>query len=330
MSDQITYEGYRPERLPAVVAFWNRVFAERRNFFPVDESNFRDRVIEKKTAVERFQADGFIMAVSGDRVVGLVHAGRHSEEICKVLNPEWPGGERGFVALLVVDPDRRRKGVGTALWDRAGEYLRGTTEIILDGQCLNPFYGNSEGPFTPFWGTPEGISVEWNDDGSKKFFAQKGFEPRFRAAHLELDLSRAALQEVARLEADVKARGFRVEPVHDVYPVPGLTLEEATRGVAGTIYECLTAFEDQRVAGLLCNYPMAELGEGRHAIYEMNVHEDYRERGLGRALLALSIERMRAQGAERCDVLTLPELSEGALHLYESAGFTKCAEWAIY
>ena len=43
-----------------------------------------------------------------------------------------------------------------------------------------------------------------------------------------------------------------------------------------------------------------------------------------------AVERMRAQGFNACDVLTLPDLSGAALPLYLSAGFVHAAEWAIY
>jgi ribosomal protein S18 acetylase RimI-like enzyme len=75
---------------------------------------------------------------------------------------------------------------------------------------------------------------------------------------------------------------------------------------------------------------MTELGEDRYAIYEALVREEHRSRGLGRTLLAASLERMRSAGGRRCDVLTVPELGDAALRLYSSFGFRQVGEWAIY
>ena len=42
------------------------------------------------------------------------------------------------------------------------------------------------------------------------------------------------------------------------------------------------------------------------------------------------LARLRAQGAERCEVLTIPEISGAAEKLYRDAGFEPVASWAIY
>ncbi|MHC4605991.1 MAG: GNAT family N-acetyltransferase [Planctomycetota bacterium] len=330
MPEDVAYTIYRADLLPQIVAFWNRVFADRRNFFPIDEKTFLERIVEKKTAVEQFRPDGFLMAVRGDRVAGILHAGRNPEAVCRVLNPEWPGGEQGYVALVAVDKQDRRKGIGTELWRLGQEFFANAAQVVVDGQCLNPFYGNSEGPFTPLWGTPEGISVLWSDGETRGFFARRGYAPRYKGVHMQLDVGSVAVQPVDRIETDLRARGMEVRSVVDAHPEPGKSLEDAGERAGGLLYEALTAVEGKRVAAVLTTYPMMELEPGRHAIYEAVVHEDYRERGLGRLMLELAIERMRAQASEKCDVLTIPDVSEAAYRLYESVGFKPVEEWAIY
>ena len=327
---EYTYGSYRDELLPGIVAFWNRVFAERRNFFPVTEKMFRERIVEKKTAVETFRPGGFLVARREEEVVGVLHAGRNSPEVCKVLNPDWPGGEQGYIALLMVDPAHRKKGIGTALWHGVREFLDGCVQVVVDGQCLNPFYGNSQGPFTPFWGTPEGISVLWKDSATKKFFAQKGYAPRYKAVQMELAVQKAPAQDVEKLEADLKARGVEIKTIHDSYPEVGGRVGDSDRKVEGLVYECLTAIDGDRVAAVLTTYPMVELALDRHAIYEAIVHEDYRARGIGKGMLSLAIERLRAQGSVSCSVLTIPDVSEAAFKMYDSAGFQPCESWAVY
>ncbi len=314
---------YSPSLLPALVRFWNRGFSDRRNFFPVTEEIVRRRVIEKRTSVERFEPSLFLVAVDGDEIVGAIHAGIRPEELCRVLHPEWPGGTQGYIALFFVQQGHRNRGVGTELWRRAHSALSGVKQVVLDGQCLNPFYGNSEGPFTPFWGTPEGISVLWSDSATKRFFARRGYAPRFKALQLEIAIDQA------RFEAP-EAAGLEVRVSDSHYPDLDTPYPGRARYAAGGAFECAAALQEGRTVGVLSWYPLAEVEPGRYAIFEALVAERMRGKGVGRTLLAVALRRMREAGARRCDVLTIPEVSEAAYRLYLEAGFSKVEEWAVY
>lgn len=323
-------ETYGPALLPALVRFWNRAFAKKRNFFPVTEALFTDRVVGKRTAVDGFDPEGLVVARDGDEIVGMVHAGVRPEALCRTLDPEWLGGAQGYVALLYVEPSRRRQGTGMELWHRALERLKGTKTVVVDGQCINPFYGNSEGPFTPFWGTPEGISVEWDDSATKKFLAQKGHVPRFRGIQLALRVDRAPEVPIEAVEREAQAAGFGLEYVSGKYPEVGRPQGEARALAPELLYECVTAEREGECVGLLSYYPMKEVRPGLFGIYEAKVVERHRGKGLGKMLLGAAVERMRAQGAESCEVLTIPEISDSAQKLYLAAGFERAADWAIY
>src|SRR3972149_8458735 len=137
---------YEEKYLPAIVNFWNKNFSDCRNFFPINEAIFKRRVIEKANNIERFDPQGFIIALDKGDVIGAIHVGIRPETICKVLYPDWQKGTEGYIAFIAVDKNHRRKGIGGELWQRGMKYLEGVSEIIIDGQCINPFYGNSEGP----------------------------------------------------------------------------------------------------------------------------------------------------------------------------------------
>lgn len=324
-------ENYAPPLLPALVRFWNRAFAGKRNFFPVTEALLRERITEKRTAVESFDPAGFIAALEGGEMAGFLHAGVRPEGVCRAVDPDWAGGTQGYVAFLFVDPAFRRKGLGTELWNRGLEWLGAASRrVIVDGQCINPFYGNCEGPFTPFWGTPEGVSVEWDDTGTKMFFARQGHAPRHKAVQLSLDAANAPEAPLEMIERQAFRMGLELRYENEKYPEAGQPEGKNRVLNPGCLFECVTAAKKGETAGLLSYYPMKEVRPGLFGIYEVKVMEKYQGHGVGKFLLAAALERLRAQGFERCEVLTLPDISGAALALYSSSGFLPAAEWAIY
>ncbi|HVR84208.1 MAG TPA: GNAT family N-acetyltransferase [Planctomycetota bacterium] len=314
---------WTPSLLAAAVAFWNRSFAARRNFFPVTETLFRERVIR------RFDPSKFLVARDGKEIVGFIHVGERPESLCRTLDPEWRSGTQGYVAFLFVDPSRRRHGIGTKLWHRGLERLKATRQVVLDGQCFNPFYGNSEGPFTPFWGTPEGVSVDWNDSATKKFLARKGFAPRFKGVQLALDTA-AAPESIDPVRQALIRQGMSLEVLDRVYPELGKPPGRRRPMPEGLDFEVVTAVRRGKIAGLLAYYPMKEVRPGLFGIYEAVVVPEWRGKSLGKRLLEAATARIRALGGRSCEVLTLPELSPAAHKLYVTAGFQPVQNWAIY
>jgi len=320
---------WTPSLLPATVRFWNRAFSSRRNFIPVTERMFRERVVGKETAFEKFDASCLIVARDGRDIAGFIHVGIRPEPLCRSLDPDWRTGSQGYVAFLFVDPSRRRKGVGTELWHRALERLKDTRQVVLDGHCFNPFYGNSEGPFTPLWGTPEGVSIDWNDSQTKKFLARKGFAPRFKGVQLSLDLSTVAASALEAGKA-IARQGYEFRIMSDFYPEIGHPLRERRSVLPGLNYGVVTALQRGRVVGLISYYPMPEARPGLFGIYEAVVVEALRGKALGRRLLESAVGRMKERGGTHCEVLTLPDLSPAAHKLYLGAGFIPVQSWAIY
>jgi GNAT superfamily N-acetyltransferase len=320
---------WTPSLLGATVDFWNRSFASRRNFFPVTAELFRERVTGRDSGPERFDPKRFIVAREGKEIAGFIHLGERPESLCRLLDPQWRSGTQGYVAFLFVDPARRRKGLGTELWHRGLERLKASRQVVLDGQCFNPFYGNSEGPFTPFWGTPEGVSIDWNDSATKKFLARKGFAPRFKGVQLSLDLT-AATDAVGAADRALARQSIGLQVLDRTYPELGKMLRIRRPMPSGLEFEVVVAIRRGKVAGLVSYYPMSPVRSGLFGIYEAVVLPEWRGKSLGRRLLEAAKGRMRALGATSCEVLTLPELSPTAHKLYAKEGFVPVQSWAIY
>ncbi len=313
------------DRLSApIVQFWNQTFGEARNALPMTGQLFRQRIVEVDNFLGRFEPDDLLLAVEDRAVVGLAHVGVRSEALCSLMFSDWPGGDQGYVALIVVRPDRRGGGIGTALMDAALERLRPCAQTVVDGQCFNPFYGNCAAPFTPLWGTSEGISVERDDADTRRFFSRFGFEPRFEAVTLQLRLgdrapAQATLPEPYALQLDNNHQPILGAPLDELMPLP--ECNRCTSALA--VYE-------STIVGYITTYPLWELAADRQAIYQMEILQKHRDKGLGRALLEGALESMAAAGGAHCEVLTLPEESPGAYALYHKMGFTDTVRWAIY
>jgi ribosomal protein S18 acetylase RimI-like enzyme len=300
------------------VRFWNRCFSDHRHAIRLTREELRRRVTEGGVPGERFDPARFIVAREGGRIAGFVHVSRRSAAACRRADPTWSGGALGVVCFLFVDPARRRRGIGDRLWHAGVGLLKGCSQVVLDGACLNPFWGNAQGPRPPFWGSPEGVGVSWDDGASKKFFARKGFAPRFRGIQLSLDLAGASLPPA--VEASFVPR----------MPVVGGSWGTWRRTHGAAAFETAVALSRRRVRGMITYFPWTGAREGLYGIYAAAVVRGARGGSLGRGLLGAALRRIAESGGRSVEVLTVPELGEAAHRIYLEAGFRQAASWALY
>jgi ribosomal protein S18 acetylase RimI-like enzyme len=318
---EVTYGIYTPDDVEAIAAFWNESFGGMRNYVPIDAAALKSRVFENENAIETFDPKGFIIARSGGAVAGFVHAGVRGETFCRVAYPGWKGGSEDYLGIICVAPAFRRRGIGTELFERAKKYAYGVSRFVIDGQCLNPFWGNSDGPQPPLWGTTEGISVPAGDAATEAFFGKLGYKKRYTGVSLELDLG--AYEAV---ETEVP-EGYALFASDKTMPVLGT---EATSGMAHDKpldFQAMSLAAQNKTAAVASSYPMAGKKE---AIYEVNVQEEHQGKGLGKYLVSALLESMKKRGAKICEVLTVPGLSPRGLDFYKSFGFGEVARWEIY
>ena len=264
----------------------------------------------------RFESEGFHLALDGDEILGFVHAGSLP------ANPEQESDARlGYIACLHVMPHRRRCGIGSQLLQRTSRYLDGCEGVFLDGQCLAPFYGNVQGPFTPFWGTTEGISIPHQDESTHKFLHRYGFSIRHEAVSLEWS---------GRLPAPSPGGEETLVVLEEAAPRLGETIAHhlPLRGTNG--FFTVVALGDGCVDATAIVFPLTPLGEERWALYELQVAPSARGAGLGQRLVGRVIQEAGNRGATRIEVTTIPDLSPAAHHIYQSFGFREEARWNIY
>ncbi len=198
---------------PQLAALWQKSEPETGLCRGMNPSLMEDLVFSKRY----FDHAGLIVAEQDGQICGFAHAGLG-------LNKERTAlcHERGVISMLVVDPARRRQGIGKQLFQRAEQFLaaKGVTTIQLgEWGRLSPFYTGLYGP-----SLCPGIL---NTSPAVEFCQAMGFKAQFETCVLELDLSRFR-QPVDRKLLQVR-RGVEVSYNYD--PVPNDWWEASRFGV---------------------------------------------------------------------------------------------------
>ncbi|MHC4660693.1 MAG: GNAT family N-acetyltransferase [Planctomycetota bacterium] len=330
---EISYTTYSDEHIPEIIKFWNKSFSGWPNAIRMTANRYRSRVVNIVTGVEAFEPQGMILAFEGKNLVGYCHSGTRNEVVCKRVYQDWPGGSEGFIALIFVSPSHRSHGIGTELIKRAKLYLYGTKRIVIDGQVFNPFYGNSTGPGTCFFGTTEGISIPDDDEKTKAFLSKEGFEKRYTGIALEVPLSRVSLKRVAESRSTIEEKGVIFKSRRNAAPVILLPERITQAYVATQEYDSFFAEKQGTVLGVVVSYPMKGLisKEKKSGIYHLEVAEEARGMGLGGALLSSALAELKSRRKiKKVEALSLEEVSPQAINLYKKVGFEEIRRWAIY
>ncbi|MEN5072417.1 GNAT family N-acetyltransferase [Isoptericola cucumis] len=261
-----------------------------------------------------FDPDGLVVAAdqeTGQRL-GFVYAVVAARGV-----PADPAA--GFLTIGCVHPDHRRRGIGTRLLRRATEHLaaRGATSVT--------YAGYPQAYFLP------GLDVDTYPEAAA-LLAAHGFATRYTAAAMTLDLDAyampASVRDLVRARTD---EGYRLGvATYDDLPD---AIEFASRRLAPdwglAIRDSVLRHGQGPGRVLLARDPAGDVvGVSTYGAYRglrerfgpIGVDESRRGTGLGRALLHLTLTRMRAEGAHSAWFLWTGEDSPAG-HLYRSTGF---------
>lgn len=227
------------------------------------------------------------------------------DSVVGLISPEFK--------TIVVAPAWRRRGVGGALVEAglAIERDRGRAELIL------------------------GLTPE--DSGGRSFLTATGFG--YHSTLFELALPTGAASPPPKWPAAVVARPFDrdrdvapfLETFNTAFAEHATPLQMTEAGLRASFDDPRLRDEDVLVleaaggelVGLCATVPARASGmEGHDDVGLIGVLPAWRGRGLGRQLLAWAVAYLRGLGAG--DVwLGVNERNDGALRLYESAGFER-------
>lgn len=228
-----------------------------------------------------------------------------------------------------VDPDHRRLGLGTALmaWTLERARVRASHEDTGAPVLLGSF-------------------AEDTETGHRALLASVGFEPvrhffLMRRVGLE-DIPDAPLPDGVEIRPvgedqwqtilDAENEAFRD---HWGHREMGESAYRATYGRTGLDTSLwVVAWDGDEVAGVVQNWiwPLENerLGVKRGWLEHISVRRPWRRRGLGRAITAASLVRLREAGLDEAMLGVDSENPNGALGLYEGLGFEVQSPAAAY
>ena len=160
----ITYRTFRNWDPPAIVQLWNSSGLGRGAARSIRVSDLEGLVLSKPY----FDPRAITLAEDDGRLVGFVHPGFGATADGSRLSREF-----GVIALLMVAPTHRRRGIGRELVRRAERHLRsgGSTVIYAGGiYPLDPFY-------LGLYGGSEMPGILQSDAAAHRLFKSLGYRP---------------------------------------------------------------------------------------------------------------------------------------------------------
>lgn len=242
-------------------------------------------------------------------------------EIVAYGRTEWADlneGGRGYISVCLIDPGWRRRGIGRAMlaWQEARR-----RQVAVDHPGVGPKWLIS-------W-------VPAAHDGGVALLTGTGYDV-VRRYH---EMVRPTLDEIVELAvpAGLSIRPGRREDARAVFD--GATeafrdhwgeREEGEEAFQRFLHDPLSppelwvvAWDGAEVAGSVINRLDAPEDDGSRlgTLDAVSVRRPWRRRGLGRAMVAESLRRLREAGATRATLGVDTQNEQGALALYTSAGF---------
>ncbi|GHD80962.1 GNAT family acetyltransferase [Streptomyces mirabilis] len=262
-----------------------------------------------------FDPEGLRVAVVGDRVVGAAYAVRRLTPMTGTdLEPE-----QGWIPFFFVDPAVRGRGLGRRLLTDALDWLHSHGRTRVDFSSYTPNY------------VLPGLDAEAYPEAAG-LLESLGFRTLYEAAAMDRALVGYRIPEDVACRLDeLTAQGYRFTTPYDDDLVDLFALAGNHFGPdwACTIRQCLAAGTPlDRI--VVARDPSGRLvGWAMHGTFDsvderfgpFGVLEEMRGTGLGKVLLHLVLERMRARRAHSAWFLWTGEQSPAG-HLYRRSGFT--------
>jgi len=303
----ISFRPYRNVDPPALAEIWRSQPPLRGLAQPMSAAMLDKFVLAKPY----FDREGLIVAVQDDRPVGFAHAGFGPNEDRSGLSSTI-----GVVCLVLVATRDDRAVIAARLVEEAERYLkaRGVTQVFAIGtQQVNPFY-------VGVYGGSRLSGVLESDQRAMEMFTAAGYQQQNRVAVMQRSLQ-GFRPPIDRRQIQNR-RSFHVETNFD--PPTHNWWEACTIGHTERIEFTADTRGGERCGSVVFwNIQPLSAGWGVQAagLVELDIHAEYRRRGLATFLIGEAMRQMQLQGFGLAEV-HIPADNTPAEVLFTRLGFS--------
>jgi ribosomal protein S18 acetylase RimI-like enzyme len=312
---ETTFTTFRPDHLPALVAFLDRVLAGHRHWAPITEADFVERVLEQPA----FDPKGLILAWQDGVIAGGAHAIKPPDIAASpTLEP------RHHIAWLAVAPECRGGRVGGRLLSAAERYLYYCPVYFADPTA--PFYGIIEKLWVPWYGSTERMGVSASHDQPLiEWLGHRGYHTMHPG-----DVSMVASLHGRERPVDpgLAPRNLRVVMINESSPWTGDEPSYHLRGWGrngGRQYQGIVIADADRAIGSAVWYPLPDGLTA--ALAWIGLERRYRGLRYGSYLLDRALVEMANRGYLFVEVDVHMKDSPEAFALFRHRGFSVIDYW---
>lgn len=283
------YINYNQQFESQVVDLWNCCCT----FDPLDVNKFRRQALLD----DNFDASLAWVAVENGHVVGFLYGTKRKfPYLERGLEPD-----RGWINVIFVDPEYRRRGIGQHLYDLAESKLKelGCRNITLGAYSPNYF----------FWGLDPDHYSE-----SVAFFEKNGYQAKEQHYSMGKDLHGFTVpEETLKKKRDAENKGYEFVPFNYSYCLELLEFLKVQFG-GGWKRNALIAMQKGTAEDVIllvldpqkkiCGFCMRAIDGNPMRFGPIGVTKDLRNLGIGSILLDLGCYEMEKRGIYRMYFIT--------------------------
>lgn len=306
-----------------VVTLFNKHCQNELVYKPWTNESFKNKFLDNK----HFSYESTFVAIKDDNIIGFANG--LSKKI--FLPNENKENSPGYITMIIVDRENRRKGLGSKLLELVENSLKAQNKLRFDCIFFNPINLEWFIPNTNNHEHPNAPGVEY-PSFAYEFFFKHNYKPVAKENSYHLNLHDFIVPEDIKKrlknleEKDIKIefydknRHYGYEELFDKLGNEGWRNE-----IMNTKRDVLVPTYENKVIGF--TGPLYVETSKRGYFAGIGVHPDYRAYGVGKALFFMLCSNLKNEGAEYMTLFTGED--NPARRMYEAAGFKIVKSWYV-
>lgn len=315
-----------PQDVTEVYEFYNRNVTEIGYARYETKEAFTKHILED----ENFNSDGFFVAIEDNRICGICLTIIQKQLLQNETYEEAPG----YICLLIVDTDKRRRGIGTSLLNQGVNYLRtkGKKNIQITHKCPIKFTWDIHDSGAQHNKAP-GVKT---DSYGYDYLIKQGFTVKsYELAYYRNLKGFTFPEDIKETQTKLLTEGYTVDyfdvTKHQGYEEMFTRLHDESyrkkfrEGIKRDAQMLVVLKDDQEVCG--CVGEIYAEANGRGFFQGVAVDPKHSGKKLGNLLFFRLCEELQRKHAKYMTLFVSED--NFAKKIYEKAGFEVVQRWAI-